>query len=315
VRDGLALEDCYGGVPFPIPKTGNEVMWNHNLHYQSPSFIARFRIMLVDAAGGLSMQGDNILWQEFPVFYPESSGVLTPGTPYWLMRTEWNGPARMAGEKIVLIDYVDPIANRRKVWQYLPGQRRVKQSPEIAYDTPSPGGGGAQVVDDSTVFSGALDRFDFKLVGKKELLIPYNTFRLYDDSKCPEAHRYARGHLAADCMRWELHRVWQVEATLKPGKRHAYARRTFFFDEDQPGVGTSDNYDAAGKLYRSVFGMYLPLYETPDQGIGDNAVTYDFQTGIYLTQMDIAHGAIEPVSQRQPQRAFSGDALAAEGLR
>jgi hypothetical protein len=61
--------------------------------------------------------------------------------------------------------------------------------------------------------------------------------------------------------------------------------------------------------------MYLPLYETPDQGIGDNAVTYDFQTGIYLTQMDIAHGAIEPVSQRQPQRAFSGDALAAEGLR
>jgi len=314
-RDGLAIEGCYGGVPFPIPKTGNEVMWNHNLHYQSPSYIARYRIMLVDASGGLSMQGDNLLWEEFPLFYPENNGTIAPDSPYWLLRTEWTGPARMAGEKIALIDYVDPVQNRRKVWQYLPGQRRSKQSPEIAYDTPSPASGGAQVVDDATVFSGAMDRYDFKLVGKKEMLIPYNTFRLYDDAQCPEAHRYAKGHLASDCMRWELHRVWHVEATLKPGQRHAYAKRSFYFDEDEPEVGASDNYDAAGKLYRSVFGMYLPLYETTDQGIGDSSVTYDFQTGAYLTQMDIAHGAIQPAPQRQPVRAFSGEALAAEGVR
>jgi hypothetical protein len=315
VHEGLALEGCYGGVPFPIPKTGSEVMWNHNLHYQSPSYFVRLRIMLVDASGGLSMQGDNLLWEEYPIFYPENNAVLGPGAPYWLMRTEWNGPARMAGEKIVLIDYVDPIQSRRKVWQYLPGQRRSKLSPDIAYDTPSPSSGGSQVVDDSTIFNGALDRFDFKLIGKKELLIPYNTFRLYDDAKCPEAHRYAKGHIASDCMRWELHRVWQVEATLKAGSRHAYAKRIFYFDEDQPEVGTSDNYDSSGKLYRSTFGLYMPMYETADQGIGDGGVAYDFQTGVYLANFDTARGVFAPATQRQPMKAFSGDALAAEGLR
>lgn len=314
-RDGLALEGCYGGVPFPIPKTGNEVMWNHNLRYQSPSFVARYRIMLVDASGGLNMQGDNMLSQEFPIFYPENNGVLSPTDPYWLMRTEWSGPARMAGEKLVLIDYVDPIENRRKVWQYLPGQRRVKLAPDLAYDTPSPASGGTQLVDDATLFNGAQDRFDFKLIGKKEMLIPYNTFKLFDETRCPESERYVKGHLGSDCMRWELHRVWEVEATRKPGARHAYARRTFYFDEDQPEVGTSDNYDAAGALYRTVFGFYIPMYETSDQGCGDGSLTLDFQTGAYLVQVDLAHGYIQPAATRQPPRAFTGDALAAEGIR
>ena len=315
VRNGVALEGCYGGVPFPIPKTGNEMMWNHNLHYLAPSLVERYRNMLVDASGGLSMQSDNLLFQEFPVFYPETNGVLSPTDPYWLVLTEWTGPARMAGEKLAMTDFIDPIDNRRKVWQYLPGQRRVKLSPDLAYDTPTPSSGGAQVIDDATLFLGAQDRFDFKLIGKKEMLIPYNAFGLFDEARCPESRRYQKGHPAAECIRWELHRVWQVEATLKQGARHVYARRVFFFDEDQPEVGTSDNYDAAGKLYRSVFGLYYPMYETPDQGTGDTVLTFDFQTGVYLLQCDTAHGYFQPSPKRQPARAFTGDALAAEGVR
>jgi hypothetical protein len=170
------------------------------------------------------------------------------------------------------------------------------------------------VIDDAELFLGAQDRFDFKLIGKREMLIPYNAFGLFDETRCPESRRYQKGHPAAECMRWELHRVWQVEATLKPGARHVYTRRVFFFDEDQPEVGTSDNYDAAGKLYRSVFGLFFPMYETPDQGSGDTVLTFDFQTGVYLLQCDTAHGYFQP-SKRQPARAFTGDALAAEGVR
>src|SRR5690606_2921401 len=34
-KDGLAVSpDCRGGLPFPIPKTGNEVMWNQQLRYK-----------------------------------------------------------------------------------------------------------------------------------------------------------------------------------------------------------------------------------------------------------------------------------------
>jgi hypothetical protein len=314
-QDGLGLEGCYGGVPFPIPKTGNEVMWNHNMRYQSPSYVGQFRNMMVDAAGGINMEGDLEIWYEYPTLYPENNAILSPSDPYWMLRVNWTGPARMAGERLVLVDYVDPIKNRRKVWQYLPGQRRVKLTPELAYDTPNPASGGASVMDEATVFNGGQDRFDFKLVGKREMLIPYNAFKLFDEAACPESKRYLKGHPNPDCLRWELHRVWEVEATLKPGHRHVYARRKFYFDEDQPEVGASDNYDAAGKLYRAVFGLYIPFYETTDQGFGDVSIDFDFQTGAYLVQCDYARGYFQPAPTRQPARFFTGEALAGEGLR
>jgi hypothetical protein len=314
-QDGLALEGCLGGVPFPIPKTGNEVMWNHNMRYQSPSTVANFRNVLVDAAGGVTVQGELDIWQEYPGFYAETSGTLAPNDPYWLVHVAFVGPARKAGEKLVLVDYVDPINSRRKVWQYLPGQRRVKLTPEVAYDTPNVAAGGAAVMDEATIFNGGQDRFDFRLIGKKEMLIPYNTFRLFDKAACPDSKRYAKGHPASECWRWELHRVWEVEATLKTGARHVYSKRKFYFDEDQPEVGASDNYDAAGKLYRSVFGFYVPFYETSDQGVGDPTITFDFQTGAYFVQADYANGYFRPAEKRQPLRFFTGDALTAEGVR
>jgi len=314
-KDGLALEGCYGGVPFPLPKTGNEVMWNHNMRYQSPSYVANFRNVMIDAGGGINMQGELDIWQEYPVFYPDNNAVLAPTDPYWMVHVDWTGPARKAGEKLVLVDYMDPIKYRRKVWQYLPGQRRVKLTPELAYDTPNPASGGAAVMDEATVFNGGLDRFDFKLIGRKEMLIPYNAFKLFDEGACPESKRYLKGHPGPDCLRWELHRVWEVEATLKAGARHVYAKRKFYFDEDQPEVGASDNYDAAGKLYRAVFGLYFPFYETADQGFGDATITIDFQTGAYLVQADYARGYFQPAAQRQPARFFTGDALAGGGLR
>ena len=314
-QGGLALEGCYGGVPFPIPKTGNEVMWNHNLRYQSPSYVASFRNIMIDAAGGFNLQGDIEISQEYPGFYLENDAVLSPTDPYWMVHVDWTGPPRKAGEKLVLIDYMDPIKNRRKVWQYLPGQRRVKLTPELAYDTPNPASGGAALMDEATVFNGGQDRFDFRLIGKREMLIPYNAFKLFDESACAESKRYLKGHPGPDCLRWELHRVWEVEATLKAGSRHVYAKRKFYFDEDQPEVGASDNYDAAGKLYRAVFGLYFPFYETADQGFGDATITFDFQTGAYLMQADYARGYFKPAVKRRPPRSFTGDALAAEGLR
>ena len=214
----------------------------------------------------------------------------------------------------MIVDHVDPIQHRRKVWQYLPGQRRVKLAPELAYDTPTPGSGGVTVVDEATLFMGAQDRFDFKLIGKREMLVLYNNFRFFDQAACPEAKRYVKGHPGPDCLRWELHRVWEVEATLKPGARHVYQKRRFYFDEDQPIAGASDNYDASGRLYRSVFTGYLPFYETPDQGFGDTTLTFDFQTGAYLVIADFSRGFVRP-SKRQPARFFTGDALAGEGLR
>jgi len=47
---GITLEGCYGGVPFPFPKTGNEVIWNHQMQY-NPSLFGNLRSYFVDGSG------------------------------------------------------------------------------------------------------------------------------------------------------------------------------------------------------------------------------------------------------------------------
>ncbi|MNF54626.1 hypothetical protein D3C84_360600 [compost metagenome] len=99
------------------------------------------------------------------------------------------------------------------------------------------------------MFNGAPDRYDWKLVGKKEIYIPYNNYELaspklkYDDI-------LKAGHINQDLARYELHRVWVVEATLKAGERHIYAKRRFYVDEDSWSIALSDQYDGRGQLWR-----------------------------------------------------------------
>ena len=81
------------------------------------------------------------------------------------------------------------------------------------------------------MFNGAPDRYDWKLIGKKELYIPYNAYRL-DSPQLKYSDIIKPGHINRDLTRYELHRVWEVEATLKTGERHIYAKRHFFIDED-----------------------------------------------------------------------------------
>src|SRR5690606_32628192 len=81
-------------------------------------------------------------------------------------------PARRAGEMTGYMDFLDPTSRALRAWSYTPGQRRVKLAPEFAYDTPVAGMGGIELFDGLFMFSGMQDRFDFKLVGKKEMYIP-----------------------------------------------------------------------------------------------------------------------------------------------
>ena len=67
------------------------------------------------------------------------------------------------------------------------------------------------------MFAGRSDRFDWKIVGKQEMLIPYNSNRLHTPTK--DSDVLLANHLNPDHVRWELHRVYVVEATLKAGQR------------------------------------------------------------------------------------------------
>lgn len=311
---GLVLKNALGGVPFPIPKTGNEVMWNNALHYRGMGYDYRLDSFNVDSTGKLIFTSSTQSYTEIPAFDPKRTKPLEGDELYSKTRITYHGPARRVGEALMMHESVDTLANPRKAWVYLPGQRRVKLAPEIGYDTPNSGTAGMTTFDDNFLFNGGQDRFDFKLVGKREMYIPYNTYKLNYEAS---AEDYAKpNHIDPAVMRWELHRVWVVEATLKPGKRHIYAKRVFYVDEDSWMISASDQYDARGQLFRGGFSFQSPSYDIPSP-MGNPFAMYDFVANSYtLPIVNIGkHWGFKHLTQYAPPNEWSPDALLGAGIR
>ena len=317
---GLKLEGCYPGLPFPIPKAGVEIMWNHLLGFQARSFGGVVENYVTPTNGEPVLQVKTLVASHFPFYDPNRTTPWPSDITYYKVRVSDRAPARQAGGGTILIDPLDYTTGGRRAWQYIPGQRRVKLAPDLAYDTPSPYSGGSNTMDDQNVFLGALDRFDFKLVGKKEKYIPYNNFAMADYSVCPVKQTFSNKNFPnPNCVRWELHRVWVVEATLKPQLRHIYKKRMFYFDEDATATGMAENYDASGALYRVLIGYWVPFYEAPG-GVG-GAISFfntDLQSGVVgsgglgaCQEFDCGYS---PTVDR-PDNYFSPEAMAGEGVR
>lgn len=312
LEGGVALENVLPGVPFPIPNDGYEAMWNHLLRYQGYATNFKYDSWNVDGAGKAILATSGNAYLEYPLYDPRRTEPAKESDLFFKTKLYYDAPARRAGEAILVFDAVNPLKMERRGWQYLPGQRRVKLAPDIAYDTPNPGSAGASTYDDAWVFNGAMDRYDFKLVGKKEMIVPYNTYKLNYHKEVADIT--TPSFVNPDLMRWELHRVWVVEATLKPGKRHIYSKRTFYLDEDSWIALASDEYDASGKLYRGSFAHLAYSYDVQAPN-SDNHMIYDFVSGSYnITGIYGPYGGvkyIDPLSKAQ----WAPESLAGTGIR
>jgi hypothetical protein len=310
LRDGLDLDvACRGGIPFPIPKTGYEAMWNQTQRYQGETTIstAASRTWVIDSSGKPTITAQQQTVQEWPFYQVD----LTDRDPKMVWRTfsSTTAPARKAGEMTGLTDYLDPTDEPRAAWSYTPGQRRIKRSPEFSYDTPVASMGGVVLFDELFVFSGKMDRFDFKLVGKKDMYIQYNAYKnAYD---CPTQERALMpSHVNPECERWELHRVWVIEATLKPGMRHVYSKRIYYFDEDQSGAGNYDAFDQSGSLYRLMFQASAPMYDKLIPFSAKNVV-YDLNKHNYSYVNDVMVGGFKVSAKAPPEREMAPEAIVA----
>jgi hypothetical protein len=313
VDDGETIEEAYSGIPFPIPKTGQEAMWNHRLRYQGPISLSKYDTWNVDSAGKAVLSASAELYVESP-FYDSKRTAIVPETENALrIKLSFTGPAFRVGEALLVLDYMNPLKNPRKAWQYLPGQRRVKLAPNIAYDAPDPGTQGMTTFDDGFVFNGAMDRYDWKLVGKREMIVPYNGYRM---AYAPDAAAVTTpNHVNPDFMRWELHRVWVVEATLKEGKRHVYSKRVFYIDEDSWLALASDEYDARNALFRGNFGVPIAIYELPAPSLA-TGVVYNFIGGGYsVSSLYGKHGVGIKYVDPLPPSQWTADSLAGAGVR
>lgn len=175
---------------------------------------------------------------------------------------------------------LNQVAEAAKIWIYKPGERRVRRLTGSGYDGPDPESEGVRTVDNFAVFNGATDRYDWKLHGKQEKIIPYNTYRLAS----PELQYkdvLGERHLNPEVMRYELHRVWVTEGRLKPGKQHGVtARRIMYHDEDSWIPVATALYDSADKPVRAQEGHVFPYYDQPLCAIGSDVV-YNVKDGGY----------------------------------
>jgi len=275
--DNTAVTGAYGGPPFPIPSNGAEIMWNHLTAFQSASLKALNSNFVVPNGGSK---------------YLASLATVTSNTPYYFQGgspDSFNGiykeyiinpvaPPYQVGNAILVVSPLNAADHPPKSLQYLPGQRRVREAPDLAYDNPNFLNGGVLNFDETFVYDGRMDQYDFKLVGKKEMYIPANGNKCFLTSY---DEQLSANHYNPDVLRWELRRVWVVEMTLLPGARNVDARRTMYVDEDTWVAVMCDVYDSGGSYWKFLHSIVILAYEMPTTLANATTVSYDLHKGDY----------------------------------
>ena len=276
---GNGVEGCTGGIPFPIPKDGNEAIWNTLLRYRGETFGMDWAQAAVTASGDYALVKFEY---EYDFSYGNCSKPVAQREPNKVLNylQITTAPARLAGQILLVHETVNQVKEPRSAWTYNPGQRRVRLAPNVGYDNPGTAADGLRTNDDFGMYNGATDRYNWKLVGKKEMYVPYNSYRLTDPT-LKYSDLLKPGHLNQDLARYELHRVWVVDATLKPGMSHIYSRRTFYIDEDSWAVLAIDKYDGRGQLWRYAEQHNENWYNVP-MFFGTVEVHNDLQSRRYI---------------------------------
>ena len=282
---GDSLSNVWRGIPFAIPSNAYEIVWNHNLRYRG----YKVRRTFVSAAPTRDGSFTSIKVRDELIFdysAPDIASFDQLNNTSFRYLQETLAPARRAGQLLLVHEIVDPRKGERRSWQYSTGRidsiARVQRTSAIAYDTPPIYSDAMSTADSFDVFSGPLDRFDWTVSGREERYVAYNSYRLSSPSlKYEEIIK--PGHIDQELVRYEKHRVWAVEAVLKPDRRHVYQRRTAYFDEDGYNMVAGELYDSRGGLWRVQEAHLIQYYDVPTC-FNASDVVYDLVEGRYVVQ-------------------------------
>lgn len=307
---GNGLKYFDESVPFAIPNNGLEVIWNHVTRFRGGSVELNRATVPVQRDG--SFTPIKIRSQYTPPQYlsdgfndKEDQNIL------FYYTSAIKSPARLTGNVLLVHETIDQISEPRKAWTYNAGQRRVRRAPQVAYDAPNTDG--MRTTDQVDMFNGAPDRYDWKLVGKKEIYIPYNSYAIID-KEAKYSDIVGAGHINQKYARYELHRVWHVEATLKEGARHIYGKRSLYLDEDTWQVAIAEHYDTRGLLWRVSEGhsMQFVNVNTPWY---TSITNYDLISGRYMVELNNEERNAFKFGSIAKRKSFTSAAIRRSGKR
>ncbi len=292
--NGNGVRNTIMTSPFPIPKNGLEVMWNHILRYRGEEVSFRSASATPQVDGSY-----NPVVNQYDYYFPYSkkgTELADIDNKIFYLKTDTISPSNLAGTITLVHETLDQVRSPRLAWRYDAGSRRLRRSPNLAYETDLPNSSSLRSVDQKDMYNGAPNQYDWELKGKRELYVPYNAYKLHDQSVRPDDVIRA-GHINQELTRYELHRVWVVEATRRTGIKHIYDRRVFYVDEDSWQILMSEEYDEAGNLWRVSEAHNISYYQEPVfwttmemtydlkarryyiDGLDNNYPAYDFDPG------------------------------------
>jgi hypothetical protein len=307
----FGVSGAAGGIPFPVPHNGTEIVWNHLLAFWGAARETHIATYVASGDGTIQQSAGYREITDFPYYAPGA----TPSDvgPYYFKTTRiLDAPPSRAGEAYIAWQPLNTAENRYVAWRYLPGEHRVRKAPSLSYDTPDADASGYEELDDYYLFFGGPDRYIFNIVGKRELYVPYNNDRL---NTAEPLQAMGPRHANQNALRYELHRVWVVEGTLAPGAHHVAPRRRLYFDEDTWLALYSEAWDEDGHLWKFGHATMTLRPEIPAV-ISGGQFMYDLLQGGYCFDFTFggAQGYYRVTKPHDPSR-FSADTVAAEALR
>jgi len=307
--DGSAVVGARLTIPFPNPQNGLEAIWNHLLRFRL--YQAHFTSYAATPTTGgdyTLIKNETKLLGNYAVGGKSDTGILQS----FLLKTL--APPLYSGQLALAIDHVDPANHPREAWVYSPGESRVRRAPEVNFDTPLVQADSLVTDDDLDIYNGSPERYNWQLIGRRDMYVPYNTYE-FNSQKHDYSEILKPLFVNPDLMRWELHRVWVVDATLKPGKHHIYPHRTYYFDEDSWEGLLGEDYDRRGEVWRVAQGSPENFYEVPSLTNSAN-IFYDLQARRYhIRGMRNKDSYLELSGPRMRPSDFTSDALRDAGVR
>lgn len=312
VAGGNGFAGTTAGMPFPLPQSGVEAIWNHLTSYKGDTYLTQWSQAPVTPTGQY-----NLVEFDYEYDFVYGNQKKTPAQRqdnqlfFFLQAIE--APPRLAGSILLVHEFADQVRQPRKAWVYNPGARRVRLAPNVGYDNPGTAADGLRTNDDFAMYNGATDRYDWTLIGKKEIYIPYNAYKLNGDTiRVKDVIR--PHHINPEHARYELHRVWHVQANLKDGTSHVYKRRDFYLDEDSWTTHVVDKYDNRDELWRVAEMHTTTYYDVPYLALGVE-VHHDLNAQRYIVmRLRNDETVVYQPIQRSPSD-FTPDSLRNRGRR
>ena len=305
---GSGVRDTLMSSPFPIPKSGLEVLWNHTLRFRG------LNASFVSSTAATTPNGNrSVTTREYKYYFAYSQPDITLediDNKIFYLKRKTLAPAKMSGQMTLVHETLDQVQSPRKSWVYMPGQRRVRRTPDLAYDTADVDSNGIRVVDQLDMYNGAPDFYEWTLVGKQEKYVPYNAYKVHSGELTIDDIVGAK-HITPELLRHELHRVWVVEANIRTGLNHIYTKRRYYMDEDTWQILLSEDYNEDGELVRMSEAHTITHYEVP-LVFSTLETTYDLEDGRYYVEGLDNERAPMDFSVDTSRREFTSSAMRRE---